>query len=91
MFGDEVGTDTNHMDDGNSVGQRYISIEGMENNLLSPKAPGCFTLMGLTSATGEPVLCICILSAQILSVIDVKGVNTTRLSCMTQVRPWRKT
>ena len=29
--------------------------------------------MGLTSATGEPVLCICILAAKSLSVTDVKG------------------
>ena len=29
--------------------------------------------MGLTDATGEPELCICIFAAQILSVTDVKG------------------
>ena len=58
MFGYEVGTDTNHMDDGNNGGQRYISIKGMKINLLSPKASGRFTFMGLTAATSDSVLCI---------------------------------
>ena len=44
----------------------------MKTTLLSSKALGCFTLMGITDATGEPVLCICILAAQSLSVTDVK-------------------
>ena len=50
-----------------------ISIKGTRTNLLSSKASGHFTLMGMTDATGEPVLCICILSAKSLSVTDVKG------------------
>ena len=73
MFGYEVGTDTNQMDYGNNGGQRYISIKGMRTNLLSSKASGCFTLMGMTAETGEPVLSICILAAKSLSVTDVKG------------------
>ena len=73
MFGDEVGAETNQMDDGNNGGQCCISIKGMKTNLLSSKASVRFTLMGLTAATGEPVLCICILAAQILSVTYVKG------------------
>ena len=44
----------------------------MITNLLSSKASGHFTLMGLTAETGEPVLCICILAAKSLSVTDVK-------------------
>ena len=75
MFGDEVGAETNQMDDGNNGGQCCISIKGMKTNLLSSKASVGFTLMGLTAATGEPVLCICILAAQSLSVADVKGLD----------------
>ena len=45
----------------------------MKTNLLSLKALGCFTVMGMSTATGEPVLCICILAAKNLSVTDVKG------------------
>ena len=31
--------------------------------------------MGMTDATGDPLLCICILAAKILSVTDVKVFN----------------
>ena len=58
---------------GNNGGQRYIRIQVMRTNVLSSKASGSFTLMGLTDATGEPVLCMWILTANILSVTDVKG------------------
>ena len=58
MFGDEVGTDTNHMDDRKNGGQRYISNKGMKMNFLLSKSLGRFTFMGLTAATGDPVLCI---------------------------------
>ena len=73
MFGDEVGTDTNQIDYGNNGGQRYIGIKGMETNLLLSTASIVFTLMGLTSGTDKPLLCICILAAQSLSVTDFKG------------------
>ena len=58
MFGYEVGTYTNNMYDENNGGQRYTSIKAMKTNLLSSKALGSFTLMGLTAATSDPVLCI---------------------------------
>ena len=58
LFGYEVGTDTNQIDYGNNGGQRYIIMKGIITNLLSYKASGSFKLMGLTDATGEPVLCI---------------------------------
>ena len=61
------------MDDRNNVGQRYISINGTRTNFHSSKASGSFIFMGMTAATGEPVLCICILDAKTLSVTDVKG------------------
>ena len=73
LFGDKLGTDTNHMEDGNNGGQSYISIKGTKTNLLLFKASGSFTLMGITDAIGETVLCICILAAKSLSVTDVKG------------------
>ena len=63
------------MDDGNNRGQRYISINVMNTNLLFSKVLGCFTFMGLNDATGDPVLCICILAAQSLIVTGVKGLD----------------
>ena len=73
LFRDEVYTDTNQMDDGSNRGQHYISIKRTKTNLLSSKASGCFTLMGMNSATGEPVLCKCILATKSLIVTDFKG------------------
>ena len=73
MFEDELGTDTNQMDDGNNIGQCYISIKGTKTNLLLSKSLVRFTLMGLTYANGDPVLCICILTVKSLIVTDVKG------------------
>ena len=72
MFGYEVGTDTNQMEDINNGGQNYISVKVTRTNLLSFKESDCFTLMGLTAATSDPVLCIYILAAKSLSVTDVK-------------------
>ena len=61
------------MCNGNNGGQRCISITGMKTNLLSSKSLGCFTLMGMTAATGEPVLCMCILATKYLSITYIKG------------------
>ena len=48
-------------------------MKEMKSNSLASKASVRFTLMGLTNATGEPVLCICILAAHCLSFTGVKG------------------
>ena len=61
------------MDSGNNGGRCYKRIKGMRDNLLSSKASGRFKLIGLTAATCELVLCICILDAKTLSVTYVKG------------------
>ena len=58
---------------GNNGYQCYISVKVKIANLLSSKDSGCFTFMGITAATGEPVLFICILAAKIVSVADFKG------------------
>ena len=68
-----MGADTNYIGDGNNGGQSHIIIKEMRTNLLSSKASGSFTLMGLTASTSEPVLCLCILAAKSLSLTDVKG------------------
>ena len=48
-------------------------IKGMRTNLLLSKASVNFTLIGITDATDETVLCICILATKSLNVTDVKG------------------
>ena len=61
------------MDYEKNEGQCYIRIKGMNTNLLLSKFSGHLTLMGMTDASGEPVICICILAAPNLSITDVKG------------------
>ena len=73
LFGDEVGTDINNMDDGNNGGQHNIRKKGMKTNLLSSKASGYFTLIGMTAETGKSLLCLYIFAAKSLSVTDAKG------------------
>ena len=63
------------MDDGNNGGQSYIRIKEMTTTLLLSKDLGRFTFMRMASATGEPLLCICILAVKNLSVTDVKVFN----------------
>ena len=60
------------MEDGNNGSHSCISVKVTRTNLLLSKASGSFTSMGLTSATGEPVLCILILSVKILNATDVE-------------------
>ena len=75
LFGDEVGTDTNQMDDGNNGVQIYIIINGIKTSLIFSKASVCFTFMGMTTATKEPVLCICILALVCyVYIVDRKSV-----------------
>ena len=75
IFVDQLGTDINQMDDGNNGGQSYIRIKEMTTTLLLSKDLGRFTFMRMASATGEPLLCICILAVKNLSVTDVKVFN----------------
>ena len=73
MFRNEVGNDTKQMDYGNNGGQNYMINKKVKINLLSSKAFDSFTLIGLTAATGDPVLCKFILAGKRLNVTDVKG------------------
>ena len=64
LFGDEVGTDISQKDDGNVGGQKFVSKKGSRANIKSSHKDGRFTLIGLTAATGDPVMCIMIFSAE---------------------------
>lgn len=73
LFGDEVGTDTAQDSDGHIGGQTYLSFAGKRIELNSSKATNRFTVMGLTAATGDPVMCIVIMSGHELGVADSLG------------------
>ncbi|CAJ1967698.1 unnamed protein product [Cylindrotheca closterium] len=74
LFGDEVGTDTAQDQDGHIGGETYIkSADGQKVELLSTKATGRFTVMGLTAASGDPVMCIVIIAGKELACEDYIG------------------
>ena len=56
LFGDEVGTDTAQDKDGHYGGQTYISVGKRKLALASTKATNCFTVMGKTAASEDPVM-----------------------------------
>ena len=67
LFGDEVGTDISQKDDGNVGGQRFITQKGTRANIKSSHKDGKFTTIGLTAASGEPVMAIIIFAGEELT------------------------
>ena len=77
LFGDEVGTDINMKDDGHVGGQKFVGAKGSRTYSNASHKDGRFTLIGLTAATGSPVMCICIFSAEELSFEQQMGHDIT--------------
>ena len=73
LFGDEVGTDTAQDGDGHIGGQTYITIGDRTINLTSSKSSNHFTLIGLTAANGDPVMCIVIIAGKELGIEAALG------------------
>ena len=73
LFGDEVGTELAQDGDGHIGGQTYLTFGGQKVELTSSKASGRFTVMGLTAATGDPVMCIFIFAGKELGIKEVLG------------------
>ena len=75
LFGDEVGTDISMKDDGHVGGQKFVCKRGSRENITSSHKDIRFTLLGLTAATGEPVMCVVIFSGKELSFEQRMGHN----------------
>lgn len=60
LFGNEVGTDISQKDDGNVSGQKFVTGKCTIKNIKSSQADGRFTAIGLTAASGDPVMTIAI-------------------------------
>ena len=67
LFGDEVGTEISQKDDGHVGGQRFVSQKNTRANIKSSHTNGRFTLIGLTAASGDPVMCIMIFAGEELT------------------------
>ena len=75
LFGDEVGTDISQKDDGNVGGQKFVAKKGSRANIKASHKDGRFTLIGLTAATGDPVMCIVIFAAEELTFEQRMGID----------------
>jgi hypothetical protein len=62
-----VGTDINQKDDGHIGGTKYCVSHGTKANLKSSSNGGKFSLIGLTAASVEAMMCIIIFAAKELS------------------------
>jgi hypothetical protein len=63
LFFDETGCNTNQKKDGHNGGQKFGCGRGMTPKQISSTRDRHFTVLGLTAATGEPVLCVVIFTS----------------------------
>ena len=75
ICGDEVGGNIYMAGDGHVGGELFLTEKGTIPQNKSSKANKRFTLIGLTSFTGEPVLCIIILQGKIAKPDIEAGVD----------------
>ena len=67
LFGDEVGTDISQKNYGNVGGQRFVTQKGTRANVKNSHKDSRFTAIGITAASGEPVMAIIIFAAEELT------------------------
>ena len=67
LFGDEVGTEISQKNDGNVGGQKFVVSKGTRANIKSSHRDGRMTVIGLTAASGDPVMAIIIFAAEELT------------------------
>jgi hypothetical protein len=63
IFFDETGCNTNQKKDGHYGGQKYACGRGMTPKTIAATRDKHFTVLGLTAATGEPILCVVIFAS----------------------------
>jgi hypothetical protein len=60
LFGDETGCNTSQKKDGHEAGTKYVVARGQTPRTQSSTTDHRFTLLPITSASGEPVICVVI-------------------------------
>ena len=73
LFGDEVGTNISQHDDGHVGGTKFVIKKGSRVNQKSSHKYGRFTAIGITTASGDPVMAIIIFSAMELKFVQRMG------------------
>ena len=73
LFGDEVGSDVCQDDDGQIGGQTYVVARGSRAGIKSSTKTSRWTTIGLTAASGDPVMCIIIMSGKEMNFMQRMG------------------
>ncbi len=60
LFGDETGINTNHLDDGQVGGTRYVVPHGCVPLIKANTSDHLATVLPFKAASGEPVICVVI-------------------------------
>jgi hypothetical protein len=63
LFFDETGCNTNQKKDGHNGGEKFVCARGTTPKQMVSTSDKHFTVLGLTAATGEPVLCVIIFAS----------------------------
>ena len=77
IVGDEVGGNISMKGDGHAGGRLYLAAKGRVAYRKYCKADRKFTLIGLTSLTGQPVMCIVIIQGTIHNRAAEIGIDVT--------------
>ena len=72
---DEVGSDLNMMNDGHLGGTKFITRRGNNAVINSTKKSKRFTVLGLTTLTGDPLMCVVIFEGKERNPLMESGID----------------
>jgi len=87
LFVDEVGCNTSQVGDGHVGGQKKIVPRGTVPKETATTNDHHFTLLGFTSATGEPVMCAIIMEGKSINSDVVTGIDVFALKVGNETDP----
>lgn len=77
---DEIGGDTNMVNDSAAAGVSYVGRKGDEIRSIAGKKGKRYTTIGLTALNGEPVMCIVIFAGSEWNLHMETGIDTALAS-----------
>ena len=73
LFGDKVGTEMSMKDDGHIDVTKYVTAKGTRANIKISHNNGRLTVIGLTAASGDAIMCIIIFATEELTFTQGMG------------------
>lgn len=75
LFVDEVGNNTNQVNDGNVGGEKFLCFASGQPQHRANMKDSRFTILGFAAASGEPVMCFVIFTGKELEPMMVQGLD----------------